>query len=399
METMTDLFNKTSWRLGRWIVTTAVLLFFLFRSPTSGQSIPLFLLIIPVCMLAPEIARFWSSLSARAAVISLISDAVVVCIFSTVFDQGLIILLFPLIAASISIPDWYYPPLLSLVGLVFSTIGIVMDVNNRSPLSIALYSFIFLLTGIVSDVIRRHLAQEAAVREKLEKKLEKRSDYFLMRAHEIRTPLSLVRASVELILDGAPGPLTDQQQVFLENIDENTQHIALLAENMLTKSKLESGVFHPTFQPTDIRDPIRAVVTDMRTFATRRNQEIHVYYPQILPLISIDSVLLRQALTNLIRNAIQHTSSGGQIAVSIARNDLNLLVSVTDDGAGMSIEKRKQIFRRFATGRGGTGLGLMIVKHIIELHGGQVYIDTSLGRGTTFMLTFPFPDNEVECQL
>jgi len=274
-----------------------------------------------------------------------------------------------------------------------------MDVNNRSPLSIALYSFIFLLTGIVSDVIRRHLAQEAAVREKLEKKLEKRSDYFLMRAHEIRTPLSLVRASVELILDGAPGPLTDQQQVFLENIDENTQHIALLAENMLTKSKLESGVFHPTFQPTDIRDPIRAVVTDMRTFATRRNQEIHVYYPQILPLISIDSVLLRQALTNLIRNAIQHTSSGGQIAVSIARNDLNLLVSVTDDGAGMSIEKRKQIFRRFATGRGGTGLGLMIVKHIIELHGGQVYIDTSLGRGTTFMLTFPFPDNEVECQL
>ena len=63
---------------------------------------------------------------------------------------------------------------------------------------------------------------------------------------------------------------------------------------------------------------------------------------------------------------------------------------MTDDGAGMSIEQRKQIFRRFATGRGGTGLGLLIVKQIIELHGGQVYIDTSMGKGTTFLLTFPF---------
>ena len=159
---------------------------------------------------------------------------------------------------------------------------------------------------------------------------------------------------------------------------------------MLTKGKLDSGIFQPTFHPADIRDTVREVVENMRTFTDRREQTIRTYYPQMLPTVQIDSVLIRQTLLNLIQNAIRHTSSGGQIVVSVSENDNGLLLAVTDDGAGMSLEQRQQLFHRFVSGSGGTGLGLLIVKQIVELHGGKVLVDTSLGKGTTFFLTLPF---------
>lgn len=276
---------------------------------------------------------------------------------------------------------------LAIVAIQAGLVGYYGKDVSAAPLIPILVT---ILTVGMSVWLCRWLSAEIYARQALEEKLQNRSDKYLMRAHEIRTPLALIRASVELILDGAPGPITPQQQIFLENIDENSQHIALLAENMLTKGKLESGIFQPTFQPTDIRDPIREVVADMRTFTERRGQTIRTHYPQILPYVDVDPVLLRQAIVNLIQNAIRHTSAGGQIIVSVVENDLSLLISVTDDGAGMTAEQRHQLFSRFVSGSGGTGLGLLIVKQIIELSGGKVMVDTSLGRGTTFFLTLPF---------
>lgn len=294
-----------------------------------------------------------------------------------------------LIIASIIIKQWRLTLLVGFAIVAIQATLIAYFGEALSAETVAPILLSILLTGL-SVWLCQWLSAEINTRQKLEEKLQNRSDKYLMRAHEIRTPLALIRASVELILDGAPGPITPQQQIFLENIDENSQHIALLAENMLTKGKLESGIFQPTFQPTDIRDPIREVVADMRTFTERRNQTIRTHYPQILPYVDVDPVLLRQAMMNLIQNAIRHTSAGGQIMVSVVENDLGLLISVTDDGAGMTPEQRHQLFSRFSSGSSGTGLGLLIVKQIIELSGGKVMVDTSLGRGTTIFLTLPF---------
>ena len=302
-----------------------------------------------------------------------------------------------IIIASIVSKNWKIPLFLGLLSISLN-VGLLIYWQGleQSLTEIAINLLIMLLVTAISTFISQRWSQEINSRIELEKKLQVRADKYLMRAHEIRTPLSLIRASVELILDGNPGPITKQQQVFLENIDENSQHIALLAENMLTKGKLESGIFQPTLQPTDIRTPIREVVADMRTFTERRNQTIRTYHPQILPSVNVDPVLLRQVVMNLIQNAIRHTSSGGKIIISVVENDLNLLISVTDDGAGMTPEQREQLFHRFQSGSGGTGLGLLIVKQIIELHGGKVLVDTNLGRGTTFLLTLPFSSQQSE---
>jgi signal transduction histidine kinase len=184
-----------------------------------------------------------------------------------------------------------------------------------------------------------------------------------MLSHEIRTPLTLMSTSLELLFDESAGPLTEQQRTFLETMYQNEERIATLAQNLLTQARLESGLFSPKTQPVDLRRIVRLVVNDMRILIEQRKQQIRTYYPQVLPPVPADPALIRQVLINMIQNASRHTSEGGLIIVSIAQNDYNLLVSVTDDGAGMGLDHRRQLFKRFATSGGnsgeGTGLGLV----------------------------------------
>ncbi len=386
-----NLFDKIGWRLSRWLVTGLVVLALgILSSPENRQfTYPLWIFILGG-LLFPELTRLLPRTQAKATAISVFADAAIITILALGLDCRLVLLYAPLIIANISLTMWHVPLLLSLAAIGTNIAACFLIVAY--PLSwgsIVINSISFSLVGALSSALGHRMACEAILRTELKKKVETRSDRLSMLSHEIRTPLALIQASVELILDGAPGPLTEQQRTFVENVDENTRHITTLAENMLTQSKLESGLFNPVLQPIDVRDVVRRVVANMHIFTARREQTIRTYYPQVIPRVNADSVLLQQALTNLAQNAIRHTSVGGQIIISVARNDLGLLISVTDDGAGMSTAHRQQLFRRFVTSGEGTGLGLVIVKKIIELHDGQVYVDTSLGRGTTFLLTLP----------
>jgi signal transduction histidine kinase len=387
-----NIFDKMGWRLGRWLVTGFMILALgVLSSSSAWQLTRLFWTLVMAGLLIPEITRLLPETRQNATVISLIGDAAVITILTLWLDHRLILLYAVLIIASISLTRWHIPLLLSLAAIGTNIAASLLVLAYSQPLtSIVIGSLAFSLTGAISSVFGNRLARNAILRTELEKKIETRSDRLSMLSHEIRTPLALIQASAELILDEAPGPLTDQQRTFMENVDENARHLTTLAENILTQSKLESGFFRPVFQPIDVRDVIRTVVANMRIFTTRREQNIQTYYPQVLPRVNADPVLLQQALTNLTQNAIRYTSPGGQIIISVARNDRGLLISETDDGAGMSAKDRQQLFRRFASSGEGTGLGLVIVKKIIELHGGHVYVDTSLGRGTTFFLTLPF---------
>jgi signal transduction histidine kinase len=396
-----SIFDKTSWRLGRWLVIGSVIITVDAVSPFSAWQLmnPINAFVIGGLFI-PEIMRLFPQMRQRATVISVISDAVIITILTLGLNHRLILLYAVLIIAGTSLTVWYIPLLLSLAAIGTNIAVYLLVVAYPQPLvSIVIGGIVFSLTGVISSAIGYCLARETVLRNELKKKIENRSDRLSMLSHEIRTPLALIQASVELILDGAPGPLTDQQRTFVENVDENARHIMTLAENMLTQSKLESGFFTPIFQPTDVRDIIRAVVTNMRIFTARRGQNIQTYYPQVLPRVKVDPMLLKQALTNITQNSIHHTSAGGRIIISVAKNDLGILISVTDDGAGMSAEHRQQLFRRFATSGEGAGLGLVIVKKIMELHGGQVYVDTSLGRGTTFFLSLPITIQQTEDEI
>jgi two-component system, OmpR family, sensor kinase len=254
-------------------------------------------------------------------------------------------------------------------------------------LSLAFAAALFLLAGLIAGQAR-HQAEAA----RLLHIVDARSDRITALSHEIRTPLAMIKGAVGLLLEGNPGPLTSQQTKFLQTISQNCENTILLAEDLLVQARIEAGMFKLRLEPVDIKALAWQAKETIQGGLTERGQTLSLDHPQVMERVPADPRLLTQALTNLLHNASRHTSHGGQIFLTIANNDAEVAISVTDDGAGMSAEERQRLFQKFASGRplgDGTGLGLVITKQIVELHGGQILVDTSLGRGTTVLFTLP----------
>jgi two-component system, OmpR family, sensor kinase len=259
-----------------------------------------------------------------------------------------------------------------------------------------------------------HLRRMNAARNvefaQLEQLVERRAEQVTALSHELRTPLSMIKGAVDLLREGTPGPLTPAQERFLQVVDHQCTQVIGLCESLLIQAKIEAGLFTPRLERVDVSVVARDVVTAMRPLCAQRQQRITLDTPQVMPRIRADPQLLTQALTNLLSNASRFTTTGGSIDVRVALIDhfgsarlasrgdpeqpidTGVAIYVTDDGAGMTRDERTRLFRRFATGRplaDGTGLGLVITKTIVELHGGDIMVHTASARGTTFLLTLP----------
>lgn len=246
--------------------------------------------------------------------------------------------------------------------------------------------------GVVAFLTRHALQRQQAELKRLNLLLERRAEQVAALSHELRTPLSMIKGAADLLLEGSPGPVTRVQSQFLRSIAQQCDQVIGLCEGLLVQAKIESGLFVPQFEPTDILVLARDVVLAMRPLCAQRGQRISLDTPQVCRPIPADPSLLLQAFTNLLSNASRFTSAGGSINVRVREIDNGVAVYVSDDGAGMTREQRAKLFRRFATGRplaDGTGLGLVITKDIIELHGGSIFVDTTARRGTTFVFTLP----------
>lgn len=260
------------------------------------------------------------------------------------------------------------------------------------------FGLLLLALGMVAGAVAarwrlsRQLVRRNAELERLERLAERRAEQITALSHELRTPLSMIKGAVELLREGKPGPLTPAQERFLQVVDHQSSQVIGLCESLLIQAKIEAGVFTPRPERVDVTVIVRDVVTAMRPLCAQKQQRITLDTPQVAPRIRADPLLLAQAVTNLLSNASRFTTAGGSIDVRVMPIDTGVAVYVTDDGAGMSREERHRLFRRFATGRplaDGTGLGLVITKSIIELHGGEILVHTASARGTTFLLTLP----------
>lgn len=228
------------------------------------------------------------------------------------------------------------------------------------------------------------------------KQLEKtRQEFVANVSHELRTPLAMIKGFVETLLSGAKDDPAVATR-FLQNIEKHTDRLTFLIEDLLTISRLESGKIVFNLRPTNLRGTTQRVVDDLQSRAADKKIRLLNLVPEELEAWA-DGDRLQQVLFNLLDNAIKYGHLGGRVEVTGRRLDHGLVrLSVADDGPGVPPESRERIFERFyrvdkARSReaGGTGLGLAIVKHIIQCHGGRAWVESEIGRGSTFHVTLP----------
>ncbi len=293
-------------------------------------------------------------------------------------------------------------PYLRLVGLALLWLaGLAFSVSPWWQVELLVLGISFSIALLLVAQLTVRDEQQHAEAARLVHIVDARSDRITALSHEIRTPLTMIKGAVDLLLEGNPGPLTSQQHKFLQTISQNCENTILLAQDLLVQARIEAGMFKLRLEPVDLKALAWHARESIQRGLADRGQTLSLDYPQVMARVPADPRLLTQALINLLQNASRHTSHGGQIYLTIANNDAEVAISVTDDGAGMSAEERQRLFQKFASGRplgDGTGLGLVITKQIVELHGGQILVDTSLGRGTTVLFTLPRRQEEKDGQ-
>jgi two-component system OmpR family sensor kinase/two-component system sensor histidine kinase BaeS len=211
-------------------------------------------------------------------------------------------------------------------------------------------------------------------------------------AHELRTPLSVMRANLEAMQDGVL-PL-DVEQV--NEVHQQTLLLARLVDDLRLLSLADAGQLKLERSPTDLVVLARAVVERATISAQAKGVSLAVDAPDSLPLITVDPDRVMQVLQNLIANALQYTPKGGRVTVSLRMVHDSLEVSVADTGAGIATEDLPHVFDRFyradksrARVSGGSGLGLAIVKQLVEAHHGSIQVESEAGRGSRFVFTLP----------
>ena len=222
-----------------------------------------------------------------------------------------------------------------------------------------------------------------------------RQDFVANVSHEFRTPLTAIMGFAETLLGGA---LEDPQnrRRFVEIILEHAGRLARLTEDLLKLSRIEAGQLELEFKPVSIARLVETCVDTAQRKAESRNLALEVQLPAGLPDVRGDFARLREVLQNLLDNATQYTPPGGRIEVSSLRAGQQVVTTVTDTGIGIPQAEQGRIFERFyrvdaARSReaGGTGLGLSIARHIVEAHGGRIWVDSTVGEGSRFHFSLP----------
>lgn len=227
-----------------------------------------------------------------------------------------------------------------------------------------------------------------------------KSEFVANVSHELRTPMTSIKGYVDILLMGAAGKLTDQQLTFLNVVKSNTERLVVLVNDLLEVSRLEAGKINLNLEPVDLRSLANAVAEEMRQRSKRedRPMKIELAADLDLPRALADPERVRQIIDNLVDNAYHYTLSGGQISIRMQHFDGEIQIDVQDTGIGIPLGDQEQVFNRFYRGEDplvletpGTGLGLAVVKTLVEMHHGRIWVFSKgiPGEGSVFSFTLP----------
>jgi PAS domain S-box-containing protein len=223
-----------------------------------------------------------------------------------------------------------------------------------------------------------------------------KSEFVSTVSHELRTPMTSIKGYADLLLMGAVGELMEDQQKFLTVIKNNADRLTALVNDLLDISRIESGRVMLSPRVVRVEDLIANVVAAIQPRAMEKDLTLRSDLSPALPDVFADADRVVQILTNLVANAHNYTPSGGEIVVSACAQDGEVHISVRDTGIGISEEDQEKLFNRFFRSEHsvvqdspGTGLGLSITKSLVELQGGRIWLESKLGKGSTFSFSLP----------
>ncbi|MDH5429041.1 MAG: ATP-binding protein [Nitrospirota bacterium] len=232
--------------------------------------------------------------------------------------------------------------------------------------------------------------------ERLQELDRLKSAFVSIVSHELRTPMTSIKGLVENMMDGLTGTLNERQSFYLDRVKHNIERLTRMINDLLDLSRIEAGKMDLLASPVNVGSLAREVVELLQPMAQERRLTLHTEIVDPLPLIHADRDKLIQILTNLITNGIKFTEPSGTVTVHVHQQDDGAVTTcIQDTGSGIPFEEQQTIFERFYRGQTadvkarGAGLGLAITKSLVELHGGQIWVTSTPGKGSQFCFNIP----------
>jgi signal transduction histidine kinase/ActR/RegA family two-component response regulator len=289
-------------------------------------------------------------------------------------------------------------PYLDATGRVQGLVQAITDVTDQSTIE-QMHVQQRNELRLLQERLNRQNIELARINAELRRAHRQKDEFLAGISHEVRTPLSAILGLAELLRTQIVGPLTDDQREMVSRIEESGRHLLAVINDLLDLAKIEAGRFDLAPQMIMAHDLCRAGVRMIRELAIRKNQKIHTNLDPRVEGIYGDERRLRQALINLLSNAVKFTPPEGQIGIDLEGDPDNEVVriSVWDTGIGIAAEDMPRLFQPFSQidnvyqrDQAGSGLGLVIVARLAELHGGGVSLVSEPGKGSRFTITLPW---------
>lgn len=249
-------------------------------------------------------------------------------------------------------------------------------------------------------VLEKRVAERTDDLQKMNIALEKanrlKSEFLATMSHELRTPLNAIIGFAEVLRDEVSGALNADQKEYVDDIHSSGQHLLNMINSILDLSKIEAGKLELQYEEFPIEEVIQDVLNIVAGASGKKGIAIHTHILEDMPPITADKVKFKQILFNLLSNAIKFTPENGKVTITAKRLNHHIQIDVIDTGIGIKSEDMDKLFEVFRQVDGsyarryeGTGLGLVLTKRLVELHGGKIWVNSEYGKGSTFTFTLP----------
>jgi signal transduction histidine kinase len=250
---------------------------------------------------------------------------------------------------------------------------------------------------MLRDIVRRKRNEEETARyiTKMKEIDRAKSEFISLASHQLRTPLTNINLAAEILLRDASGGMNNEQKKYLKEICNDIERMAELIKTLLNVSRIELGNFLIELKLESLPEVVKNTLKEILPQIKNKKLKLKKSFNKDLPKINIDRNLIKIALQNLLSNAVKYTDRNGTIRVEIKKDNRNAIISVSDTGCGIPKNQHDKIFSKMFRADNvsekteGLGLGLYIVKSIIEQSGSRIWFESKINKGATFYIAVP----------